>query len=214
MKKIFWNFPIVAVVGLFLLLTSCQNTQKNEEQIRLINALNDSIRHYKSEKGNLVAKISAFEIENKETFLNLQSKDKEITALQNLVKKNNAKIATLMAEKKQPPTTNYNYRTVVTDSASSTINLSVSNEDKYHKIKISTTAPLNDKIGMHFRNEKNEMVRRYYYNGEWEYEIQMIDSLVILHKKDSLGRMYVEVENKNPYSVSPAVRSYYKTQPD
>lgn len=218
MKNNFWSLPVVAIVGLFLLLTSCQNTPKNEEQIRLINALNDSIRHYKSEKGNLVAKISTFETEKTETILNLQNKDKEITALRNLVKKNNAKIETLMAEKKQPPTTNYNYRRVVTDSVNSTVTMSASSEDAQHYIWFKATTPLNDKVGHHFRNEKGEKVSHYFYGGngrgQWEYIIKIVDSLVIQHKKDSLGRMYVEVENMNPYSVSPAVRSYYKTQPD
>lgn len=216
MKNNFWRLPIVAVVGLFLLLTSRQNTQKNEEQIRLINALKDSIRHYKNEKHNLVAKISVFEAQNKENFLNLKTKDKEVVALQELLKKEKAKVATII---RNNTNVNGNFRGYIeTDSINSTVSIGYHDESPHHYIKVISSSSLKDRVVHHFYDdETNKRISHYQYGvkkGSWEYEIQIKDSLTILHKRDSLGRMYVEVENMNPYSVSPAVRSYYKTQPD
>lgn len=198
MKKILWSLPVVAVVGLFFLSKACQNDPKNEVQIRLINALNDSIQYYKNQNNQLVSKISVIETENKETFLSLESKDKEILKLQELIKKNrNADVATIIENKTV-------YDTLVQEM--DILNI-YSNGIKLNEW---TKGWFNGYIKFTPQLDKDDNPTG---KADFDLSIEVNNKFRIVHKKDEKGDRFVEVFDENPYSKTKSIRSYYQLPP-
>lgn len=77
------------VMVILLWVQGCYNKRgDNKADKQLIEALNDSLRHYKDKDSNNVAVISVIQTARTKDFISLKIKDKEIAELQALVKDN------------------------------------------------------------------------------------------------------------------------------
>lgn len=183
--------PIVIVILIFTIFKNCKNEQYKEfETNNIIKSLNDDLEYYKNQNNQLVSKISVIETEKQETFLNIESKDKEILKLQKLLRDNkNANVITRIET------------LTIVDTTFVTETQFINFDEKYQGwIKGSTfSKPIYEKDGT---------VKKF----DWFINLTIKDEVEIVHKRDSLGRMYVEASNLNPYSNMKKVRSYYKTQ--
>lgn len=180
-----WLLPMALMaIGLITIKTCNGYRNTITEKELMLKALNDSIQYFKDKDGLNKARISILETSNLEYFTSLNIRDQEIKNLQNLVTKNkkNLKSATII-------------KTIT---------------------KIDT-------IVKEVKVKADDNIREAFYdlNG-WVYgsitsyrdstgiSIKIKNDLSIMHKKDRKGS-YVEVFDKNPYTTTEAIRSYYKT---
>lgn len=179
-----WLLPIVLIVIGLITIKNCNGYRNTiTERELMVKALNDSIQYFKDKDGLNKARISVLETSNLEYFTSLNIRDQEIKNLQNLVAKNkkNLKSAT----------------TVITET------------------KIDTVITVVEKFTDDIRKS------RFDFDG-WVYgeilsfpdsigiDLRIKNDLSIVHKKDKKGS-YVEVFDKNPYTTTKSIRSYYKT---
>lgn len=179
-----WLLLIALVVIGLITIKTCNGYKDtlNEREL-MVKALNDSIQYFKDKDGLNKARISVLETSNLEYFTSLSIKDQEIKNLQNLVSKNKKNLE------------------------SATI--------------IKTITKI-DTIIKEVKVKADDNIREAFYdlNG-WAYgsiisyrdstgiSINIKNDLSIVHKKDKKGS-YVEVFDKNPYTTTEAIRSYYK----
>lgn len=91
MKKYIDRFILIAVI-IGLLSMYYYKNQDYVEQVDLLEASNDTIKKWKDSNGKAFAKIRVLETREVETFLKLESKEKTINDLKNLVKQNKKKL--------------------------------------------------------------------------------------------------------------------------
>lgn len=88
-------FLLIAAVVLLLLmyLSKCSKSSNEVDQLKnLITALQDTLHTYKTEEGLNAGKIQVLETGKAKDFLALQTKDREIQELQEVVRKNKSKL--------------------------------------------------------------------------------------------------------------------------
>lgn len=178
-----WLLLIALVVIGLITIKTCNGYKDtlNEREL-LVKSLNDSIQYFKDKDGLNKARISVLETSNLEYFTSLELRDQEIKNLQNLVSKNrkNLKSATIIKT----------------------------------ETKIDTIIKVVEKL--------TDDVRKSRFNfDDWVYgeilsfpdsigiDLRIKNNLSIVHKKDKKGS-YVEVFDKNPYTITKSIRSYYK----
>jgi hypothetical protein len=89
------SFMIIVgvVLAILLYLDKCSGTRNKVDELNsVIAALNDSVRYYKNQDSNNVATIRTIQTEKTKTFLQLQTKDREVQELQATVKEYKSKL--------------------------------------------------------------------------------------------------------------------------
>jgi hypothetical protein len=85
-KRLFQSLVVVSVLLFTALFIQTCEPEPKLSQNELYNSLQDSLSFYKNKNGELVGTISTIQTSKIKDFLDIQSKDKEITRLQSLVK--------------------------------------------------------------------------------------------------------------------------------
>lgn len=196
-NKLFFITIVIAVVLNLRLVKSCNNNRKIEKEKQfLIEALSDTIKYYRDENQQNVARLQVIQYENAENFIKLASANDEIKRLQELVKKSgkNTSVATQIITK-----------TVV----DTTYHLEKIYSGWKHDLKQTFGNWITGELSFAPTDKTNEFGEIIYFS---RVNLQVHDKLNIVHKKDADGRMFVEITNENPFSKIESLRSYYKTE--
>lgn len=179
-KNIFsWLVLIFAIIIIIFCVKACNNGIRKENS-KLIESLNDSISYYKDAEGVLHSKISVIE---DDYFLKLKLKDKEIVELQSLVKKyKNVKSATIIKTETK----------IVEKIVNKTILDTISNTPIYE-----SSFNLKDYIWGDIVAKKDTT----------DIKINIKNDFNIVTYKEK-GKLVLDVNDKNPYSITKSQRSY------
>lgn len=195
------------VIGALLLcsalltLRTCRESDKVAEQSGLINSLNDTVKIWKDKDGLSNSKTSVVTTEDPKDFIKLKNQDETIQKLQAEVKKYEKQL------KKGGNVTNFTSET-----------------------KVTTTVPT--KVDTVYTVEQaKQLIYRSEFNKEgWVFgnTVATPDSTTInIHTKDEYtvvvgfentgflglgkGTPFSLVNNKNPYSITPELKTYQVT---
>ena len=179
-KNIFsWLVLIFIIIIIIFCVKACNNNIRKENS-KLIESLNDSISYYKDVEGVLHSKISVIE---DDYFLKLKLKDKEIVELQSLVKKyKNVKSATIIKTETK----------IVEKIVNKTILDTISNTPIY-----KSSFNLKDYIWGDIVAKKDTT----------DIKINIKNDFNIVTYKEK-GKLVLDVNDKNPYSITKSQRSY------
>lgn len=179
-KNIFsWLVLIFIIIIIIFCVKACNNNIRKENS-KLIESLNDSISYYKDVEGVLHSKISVIE---DDYFLKLKLKDKEIVELQSLVKKyKNVKSATIIKTETK----------IVEKIVNKTILDTISNTPIYE-----SSFNLKDYIWGDIVAKKDTT----------DIKINIKNDFNIVTYKEK-GKLVLDVNDKNPYSITKSQRSY------
>ena len=187
-RKKIWKYIGILGIGLLLVYLSAKLNDQHNEKImykQLSQSLSDTLTQVKKENETFVYTISSLEIKNAEYFKKLKIKDIDIQALQEKIDQYTKSAAIVKIETRVDT-----IFVVVNDSGQPLFNrkkeFAINFEDWVQSI--ITIAPP-DSLGL---------------------KISVKNDFIIQHKKDEFGRMYVEVQDKNPYSITKSLRSYYQ----
>ena len=179
-KNIFsWLVLIFIIIIIIFCVKACNNNIRKENS-KLIESFNDSISYYKDVEGVLHSKISVIE---DDYFLKLKLKDKEIVELQSLVKKyKNVKSATIIKTETK----------IVEKIVNKTILDTISNTPIYE-----SSFNLKDYIWGDIVAKKDTT----------DIKINIKNDFNIVTYKEK-GKLVLDVNDKNPYSITKSQRSY------
>ena len=196
-KKNSWikNLCIVGlgIIIILLLFKQCDSNKELKDFQNLQVALNDTITHWKDKDGLNHSRISVLTGVGIKDFLKIESQQKDIKELQQLVS---------------------TYKRELKRGGSATIINTVTKYDTIIKIKPGDTifksgvcdfsdSTINDYISAHFKLVKDSLV--------FNLSIRDAYSIIIGSDKDGLFKKrkpFVEVTNKNPYSEVKTLRTY------
>lgn len=186
-KKTWKYIGILGIGGLFVYLTSELNNQHSQKEMfeHLTHTLTDTITRIKKENETFVYTISSLELKNADYFKKLKTKDADILELQKKIDKFTKSAAIVKTITKVDT-----MFVVINESGQPLFNRKAQfhiNFDEWVQSTVSIAPP--DSLGL---------------------KVAVKNDLLIQHKKDPQGRMYVEVQDKNPYSTTQAIRSYYQ----
>ena len=158
--------------------------------------LEDSITTYKNKEGQYVATISTFEDANTEIFLSLETKDKEVLALQETVKTYKKKL------KDRGSATNVGTETEIDTVFRTTVIVETDSSITY-----KSAIPLEPWIiGTIIMTKDSTILKLSVIN---KYTVVVGDDSKMFKK----GTPYVEVTNENPYTKTTSLRAYQVTLP-
>ena len=178
--------PIIVMIGLILLVSlmfkECSYKKKEIDTRKLIAQLNDSLQSYRDKEGKMISKISSVEVDNMSFFKQLESKDKTIKELQNLVKKSTLTASIVKTETK-------------IDTVIKTKIVKYGEED----IMFETDFNLKDWVWGTISMDKDTTAMALFIRNQYD--------ITLSKEKDGT---YVNVINHNPFSVTKEIRSVYK----
>jgi hypothetical protein len=166
----------------FIFRNCHQKHQSNKENTELINSLSDTLTTWKNSDSLFHAKIRVIETENTKLFLELELKERELTALQNTVRQYKDRL------KEQGSVT-----LLKTETIFDTVYIS--------QIDYSSNSWCDTIINkwIDFSYCKEDSITKLNLNITNEYEI-----IIGKEKKQA----YAEVINKNPYTATSSMRTY------
>lgn len=163
------------------------NSSSNKEDLstKLINALEDTVTHYKNDKGQDVARISMLETESAKQFLNIKSKDSVIIELQNAVKHYKGKADAV----------------VIFDSNTEMEGKTVTIVETINNYPVYKSLHSNDWLKLSINADKDST----------SYDLSLYNKFQIGIGKEK-GVSFVEVTDLNPYSKTGTVRGFQLTE--
>lgn len=191
----------VIVLGLFLYLEKCQSKRSGDkDSIALVNALQDSVKHYKNKYDQSVATISVIQTESAKSFTRLKLMDDELKALQAVVKDysgklkagnsvTNALIETVAKLNSRPTTIIQAGDTLITDSL---IYVYPTYLDTITNEWITLESKMNRDTAIHNLKVQNKF-----------------SAIVGLDK----GKPFVDLITDNPYTTVKQLRTYQVKMP-
>lgn len=198
--------PYIAIIILIIFLVRSCNGRKadNKEARNFLNALNDTVSHYKNKHGEDVATISVLQLQSAKDFLKVSSKDVEIQELQQVVKDYKSKL-----KKPGSSATNFTATTKVTNTGKTT----VTPRDTVKVGEITYVYPqysdslLNEWI--EYRASMNKDSAKLDLKVNNKYSVIIGEEGGLFKKK----RAFVDVVNYNPYSTVEKIRTFQVSQP-
>mgnify|MGYP000078317186 CR=1 FL=1 len=203
--RVEWGVIIVLLLILFFSVKSCNNHKtKEQEQIELVEALNDTLKTWKDKDSLSHAKIQVIETYNPKDFINIKSNDKEVQELQKVVK---------------------TYQDKLNKQGSVTIFNSNTNIDTKVPTKVDTIYVPKDGLVV-----KKTVYNSSFNLGGWvvgttkatedstQVSLKVKNEYSVIIGEESQGwfkpkKPFVEVINKNPYSETDKLRTYQVQTP-
>lgn len=176
---------IALAIALIISLRQCNSykMQKQENQ-RLIEAMNDTVKFWKDKNGESHYIIQALETDNSKKIISLQTKDKEILKLQEAVKEYQNKI-------------NKGGAVTVFETINKIDTVLVAQADR-------------DTLRFFLSDKWVDMEMTIYQKKEMELAYLFRDEFKIITGKDK-GKAFVEITSLNPHSTVKNLRSYINT---
>lgn len=185
----------VIVLGIFLYMEKCNSTKYSDKTaIELANALQDSLRVLKNKDSSTTATISVLRTESAKNFLLLQSKDKEVIALQVTVKDYLSKL------KAGNSVTNALLETLVNTQGTTVI-------------QYKDTVIYNDKLTYIYPEYSDSLMNEWIsYKGRMNKDSSFLNLKVYNSFSAVVGtykkKPFVDLTLNNPYSAVRELRTY------
>jgi hypothetical protein len=214
----FWFLLASVIVIFFLLFQQCEQQQSLAEKDSLYKSLNDSLAFSKNKNNELVGTISTIRTQNLKDFLKIESQNKEIIKLQELVKtyKNRMGESSVAGIITTKGTVNTTVPTIVINGVSP-IYKSSFNLDNWVFGDITASAD-STKINLQYVEDISFVIGRQRKNFLSKYEYF---SDVTIHNPYSTVQTYrtyqVSDKTKNRFIIGPffgaSLNSEFKIQP-
>jgi hypothetical protein len=208
LKKSLTSILIIALLMLGTIFYLYTNSLKSQlkEQTNLVSSLNDTVKIWKDKDGLNHAKIEVIKTSSNKDFINLQSKDKEIVELQQLVKQYKKQLS-----KPGSSATNFTSETKIDNSfgiKKDTIETKVVGNDTIKLHKYEYDISLKDKKGIEWVSGKAVATK-----DSLHLEQKIINKYSVIIGEESQGwfkpkKPFVEVINLNPFSETTKVKTY------
>lgn len=190
-NKTFWIMLIVCLLSCLALFIhhKTEMLKKDRENKEFITSLNDTINKWKDENGKIHYKISVIETENTKYFLEIQSKDKEIIRLQEVVKE--------YAKKLKNP-----------GSTATIVGVETKYDTIYDVVEVPIEYAVQDTISNKWMTATYSRIL-----GKVSFSLRVRNDFTIVHGEESQGwfkpsKSFVDIYDNNPHSEVKYLRSY------
>jgi len=197
---------VLLMLGTIFYLYTNNLKSQLKEQTNLVSSLNDTIKIWKDKDGLSHTKIEVIKTQSTKDFISLKSKDKEIIALQEVVKKYKKQLS-----KPGNSATNFSSTTTISNSfgiKKDTIEIKVVGNDTIKLQKYEYDISLKDKKGIEWVTGNAIVTKDSLY-----LEQKIINDYTVIIGEESQGwfkpkKPFVEVTNLNPFSETTKLKTY------